>query len=99
VRRPALLDANLLDRIADPRKRLEPSRAVRAAILQAGRRNVPCAAAADRPGWDALGLTDAVLLVLGADPSVLLTADPALHLSASRAGHGAVNLNHHRSLG
>jgi hypothetical protein len=51
-----------------------------------------------RPEFTRLGLTDSVLLQLGAESHTLLTADVDLYLAACAQGFKAENFNHYRDL-
>ena len=51
-----------------------------------------------RPEFTRLGLTDSVLLHIGSEPTMLLTADLHLYLAAAKCGRNACNFNHLRDL-
>lgn len=61
-------------------------------------RFIESAAAAARPEFVRLGLTDSALLQLAGDSHTLLTADVDLYLAALHRGLNAENFNHHRNL-
>jgi hypothetical protein len=48
---------------------------------------------AERPEYNRLGLTDAVLLTVSAEGATLLTDDLDLHLAALNAGLSSINFN------
>lgn len=54
---------------------------------------VPSSLAVERPEYERLGLTDAVLLALAGSNATLLTADLDLHLAACAAGLPSINFN------
>ena len=59
---------------------------------------VESAAAAARPEFVRLGLTDSALLHITGESHTLLTADVSLYLAALNGGKNAENFNHLRNM-
>lgn len=87
--------SNLLRHVAEP-IRGEISR-VMSRIIGAHRESfVASARASSHHGYQRLGLTDAVLLILAEQGAVLLTTDLSLYLAAANARFEVINFNHLR---
>lgn len=87
--------SNLLRYVSDP-MRTEVSDALAQIVAGANEVYVESVVATQHEKYAALGLTDAVLLVLAETGAVLLTIDAPLHVAALTANLTAINYNHER---
>jgi len=85
--------SNLLDGIKEPAK-TEIYKYFQSIIQRTQERYVESANASKRPEFSYLHLTDSVLLELGKDNIVVLTADHLLHTKAIASGYEAINFWH-----
>lgn len=87
--------SNLLRHVAEP-IRGEISRVMSRIIGDNRESYVESALASSHDGYQRLGLTDAVLLILAEQGAVLLTTDLSLYHAAATARFEAINFNHLR---
>lgn len=91
--------SNLAGYIAEPaRTEIFCILAVLIKAAETEERFIESKAAAARPEFVRLGLTDSALLHLAGDSHMLLTADVDLYLAALHRGLNAENFNHYRNL-